>query len=424
MASTFGAIFNLQDPNVTEALLAKQNLLRGVTETTWASIQSALADGEMAGDSIDQIAGRIRRVFTQASGYRSRMIARTETIGAANAGSLAGARQSGVVGQKVWLAARDHRTRSTHIAADGQKVGVDEKFAVGASRMDHPHDPAGGASEVVNCRCTMLFERSVPGSVTDVEAPEKITPVGRPKASKLKPVGAKPSANLSNTVRTKGGKLAPVRGKVAKAIERAKKVIDSIHGSPELTANPDGLPLIQTSGAKQLGHFRYYNDGRPVWIGVSSSGDAQGFCFAHEFGHFFDFRDLGNPGMYTSTRGDNEAMTNFLRAVQESKAWKELDALAKRSRVEVTLPDGTVVNYRTDYNYIRYLRSPYEVFARAYSQWIAVESGDEDLLAGLNWWRGKKNDAAVYYPAQWEDDDFEPIAAALRALFQSHGLVE
>ena len=175
-AESLGVAFNLRDPGLAQDILERDNRLRGTVETTWNKVQEAIIDGEAAGESIDGIAKRIGRVFDQAKGYRSRVIARTETIGAANAGALAGARQSGVVEKKVWLAALDHRTRSTHVTADGQKVDVDGTFLVGAHRMAHPGDPAGGASEVVNCRCTMLFERTpvedVPADDTGTEAPQ------------------------------------------------------------------------------------------------------------------------------------------------------------------------------------------------------------------------------------------------------------
>lgn len=175
-AESFGVAFNLRDPGLAADILERDNRLRGTVETTWNKVQEAIIDGEAAGESIDGISKRIGRAFDQAKGYRSRVIARTETVGAANAGSLAGAVQSGVVEKKVWLASMDHRTRSTHVTADGQKVAVDKKFQVGAATMKHPGDPAGGPSEVVNCRCTMLFERTQvedePETETGTDAPK------------------------------------------------------------------------------------------------------------------------------------------------------------------------------------------------------------------------------------------------------------
>lgn len=54
---------------------------------------------------------------------------------------------------KQWDAALDGRTRDSHRIVDGQIRELDEKFSNG---MTYPSDPAGGAAEVINCRCALL----------------------------------------------------------------------------------------------------------------------------------------------------------------------------------------------------------------------------------------------------------------------------
>ena len=54
---------------------------------------------------------------------------------------------------KSWDAALDGRTRESHRRVDGEIRELDEKFSNG---MMYPSDPAGGAAEVVNCRCALL----------------------------------------------------------------------------------------------------------------------------------------------------------------------------------------------------------------------------------------------------------------------------
>jgi SPP1 gp7 family putative phage head morphogenesis protein len=170
-SESLGVAFNLRDENVARDILERDNRLRGTVETTWHAVQEAIIDGEALGEGIDGIAKRIGHVFEQAKGYRARMIARTETIGASNAASLQAADASGVVGKKTWLAASDPRTRASHVSADGQTVDVKKAFQVGASSMMHPGDPNGGARETVNCRCSMIFER-LPEAEIPVEEPE------------------------------------------------------------------------------------------------------------------------------------------------------------------------------------------------------------------------------------------------------------
>ena len=96
--------------------------------------------------------------------YRREMIARTETIKASNAGSLALFDAWGVVERKEWLATGDDRTRDTHLVAWSQyseggspgPIPLSAAFDVGGSSLMFPGDPRGAAGEVVNCRCTVL----------------------------------------------------------------------------------------------------------------------------------------------------------------------------------------------------------------------------------------------------------------------------
>ena len=89
--------------------------------------------------------------------WRADRIARTETIGAFNSGTYAGAfTQATQYGDRIglqWWATRDTRTRQTHRRAHGQIRPVGERFKVGNAFLLYPGDPTGPAGEVINCRC-------------------------------------------------------------------------------------------------------------------------------------------------------------------------------------------------------------------------------------------------------------------------------
>lgn len=111
------------------------------------------------GWGIERIGREIRQRAKIDNVYRGVRIARTETVNASNYGSLVGAQSTGLPLDKVWLTTRDGRERDSHAEADGQKVDMNNgKFRVGGSVMNHPGDPAGGAEEVINCRCTIIYE--------------------------------------------------------------------------------------------------------------------------------------------------------------------------------------------------------------------------------------------------------------------------
>jgi hypothetical protein len=132
--------------------------MTGVTETTIRRLRVAIQDGITRGESINDVA---RRIVSTGSGIadlnRSRVIARTEIISASNVGSLQGAIDTGVAFNKEWLATADDRTRDTHWDADGQEVDQNGTFIVGGEPLLYPGDINGSPSQVINCRCTTLF---------------------------------------------------------------------------------------------------------------------------------------------------------------------------------------------------------------------------------------------------------------------------
>lgn len=87
---------------------------------------------------------------------RAMRIARTEghrvQVEAASDAQYA-AKEAGADVVKQWDAALDGRTRESHARVDGEIRELDEKFSNG---LKYPGDSAGGAAEVVNCRCALL----------------------------------------------------------------------------------------------------------------------------------------------------------------------------------------------------------------------------------------------------------------------------
>lgn len=160
LSAAFGVDFDLEAPWVGEFIEARTNQLAGgVTQTTYDAITAQLRDGVTAGESIDDLAKRIRDVFADASKRRSVMIARTETISAYNGAAVAGAAAlpADVVGGQEWIATRDGRTRAAHAAADGQLVAIGQPFDVGGDALAYPGDPNGRGKNTVQCRCTVAF---------------------------------------------------------------------------------------------------------------------------------------------------------------------------------------------------------------------------------------------------------------------------
>lgn len=131
-----------------------------VTQTTIRRLRVALQEAVEKGESIQDVA---RRIVTSGSGIadlnRARVIARTEIISASNAGSLEGALDTGLPFVKEWLATYEPgRTRDAHLDADGDRVEQHGKFYVGGDYLDYPGALNGSPENVINCRCTTIYD--------------------------------------------------------------------------------------------------------------------------------------------------------------------------------------------------------------------------------------------------------------------------
>lgn len=151
--------FNDQSEAVRSAVGLHVDKIKGsVNPTTREAIRAALTAGFDAGESVQDIADRIREVFTEAKQVRSLRISRTEINAAQNAGNHEGYAQSGVVGRKEWVAGLG--ARDTHVEAMARYTGdgaipLSELFEVGAGRGPYPGS-IGLPEEDINCRCAEL----------------------------------------------------------------------------------------------------------------------------------------------------------------------------------------------------------------------------------------------------------------------------
>jgi len=137
-----------------------------ISDTMKGWIMDKLIEGQRTGLSITQVAENITKDDFPAN--RAIVIARTETVKAANFGAMQAAKKSGFRLEKEWIAARDIRTRRiprdefSHTAMNGKTAQMDEAFQVPNRNGSHdslmqPCDPAGAAGDVIQCRCTVGF---------------------------------------------------------------------------------------------------------------------------------------------------------------------------------------------------------------------------------------------------------------------------
>jgi hypothetical protein len=153
------------DPWVRDYLNAAGNRLVRTPDEVYGLIVAEVERGISEGRPLDRVTEDVREILT-ASGTdywpsRARTVARTETIGAVNAGVFRAAEleaeaRGDVAPFKQWIATEDARTRPTHRVADKQRTLMSEPFRVGSAQLMFPGDPRGPANEVINCRCSII----------------------------------------------------------------------------------------------------------------------------------------------------------------------------------------------------------------------------------------------------------------------------
>ena len=144
-------------------------LIADMTQTSKKKLTDIISQAVQEGKSIDEMV----RIITSDdelgySAMRAKRIARTEVMRASNYAALQGAKSHNFEVDKVWIAARDNRTRRIprntydHLHMDGMQVPYDQPFTSTGKKGDTvlataPGDPTAPAGFTINCRCAIGF---------------------------------------------------------------------------------------------------------------------------------------------------------------------------------------------------------------------------------------------------------------------------
>jgi len=160
-----------RDADKRREQLAKRNIesFKGFDEHQTEQIVQIVEDGLKDGKTFEQIASTIKTQFGERYGDQAFTIGRTETLTAVSAGLQANNDALNEVYDKVnkqWFHVGDMGSnpdaRVGH--ANFETVGNDGvvpsdyiwKNEITGASLKFPRDPAGGAGDVINCRCTMV----------------------------------------------------------------------------------------------------------------------------------------------------------------------------------------------------------------------------------------------------------------------------
>jgi HK97 family phage portal protein len=118
--------------------------IKGISNYTYKLIRKQIKDSVAAGETINDMAKRMSTVF-KFNKSRARTISRTESCGIMNKTTFTTYKKHNIE-RKIWTGG----TRESHAAQDGMVIPIDKTFPNG---LLYPGDPAGGPSEICNCRC-------------------------------------------------------------------------------------------------------------------------------------------------------------------------------------------------------------------------------------------------------------------------------
>lgn len=157
--------FDAQTAAAQELVAKAKNFSTRINNTTFASIRGLLERANREDMTVNELSKEIRQLYDGWTGSlageaaipRSRRIALTETTRLINGAAKEAWKQNDIT-HKRWLTIIDGETREEHIAADFEKVGIDESFVQTGEALDVPGDSAGSAWNVINCRCGMVGE--------------------------------------------------------------------------------------------------------------------------------------------------------------------------------------------------------------------------------------------------------------------------
>jgi len=141
------------EPVASEMVVASlSNKITNITNHTYRLVRSQIKDGVNAGDTIEEIANRVKNVYKM-NASRARIIARTESGSVIHKTTDERYRKEKVQ-KKQWVATGDSETRDSH--NDNDSMGVVDYDYVYPNGQTFPNDGGGSAGESINCRCTYV----------------------------------------------------------------------------------------------------------------------------------------------------------------------------------------------------------------------------------------------------------------------------
>lgn len=219
----------------------------------------------------------------------------------------------------------------------------------------------------------------------------------QPERERLRMRGATPTPGSPSIARTHlRSEINPssVRGR---QVTQALDAVEGVHKLPDMR----GVTIIRGNGlpAETRGFYRR----RTGTVALNPTVDATS-VLVHELGHVVEHRTGGGIG---SALASNPALRAAIEGTPEVQRLRAMLSTAGPGRSTI---------------HLAYLLEDGEVWARAYSQYIAEASDNKRLRMDLKRVAGLPSGRADRY-RQWSDESFQSIAPLVRDVLKDWGLL-
>lgn len=351
-------------------------LISGINNTTKRSVQTAVSQWIQNGESLRQLERELRPTFGK---QRAELIASTEVTKAFAEGNRLAFADSGVVQKIEWRAAADERVCPICGPLHGKRGDLNNGLKGMGFPPAHPR-----------CRCWIV-------PVVEVNIPK---PKPKPTNKNTNIVDVKSTVHKDSL---KTVKFSDGDGYSKRAESLAKQAIESL--SKVHTFDGKGIQIegrnynqLSFGTAGEYYHSKGSSDvGRiNVYQYNFTDGDVK-LTTIHEFGHYLDKQNFG------LIDDKNAAVTDVKEIMKELEKTKAVKNLLKLGDENPTI------------NWYQYTTTEKEIFARAYSQYIATKLNDKEMLESIE--ELSKNDF------QWTTKEFKPIVKLFDKLIIEKGWI-
>lgn len=239
------------------------------------------------------------------------------------------------------------------------------------------------------------------------------------------------------------------------AVRAGFEAIDSVHTVPDFTnqilrPTPElQLPILETTRGDRYGvYISLGAKAVSIRFNLGMTDEHAEMTTAHEVGHMIDHLALGSANGVAGTRvlgpvanyqadvdegrmrtamGGDEAtddaiervgnLREVMQAVTNTSSYFSLRAFP--AGPSTVTRGGKDYEVYIDRAFLNQAARPSELFARAYSQYISVRSGNANMRSQLSGFQAESSRGSI--PLQWQDDEFKPVAAAFDKLFGDAG---